>query len=300
MSGDNSGYTPVTNPSVTNGPATNGPVEKPRADATVDEEGRFVVRVRLPLPDTAHPRLLLQLRPKKGQSEELGRVVALESDGKGEWRGVLGTAPALAEGRWDAYLLAAPGDERVPLLPGLRDLRALVSGGGDGRTTPLAVRIPYATKDGRLAVRAWLRASHAEAGRIVFAGRSMTVRARLFGPRLGEGAAALLQRRGRATAVRQIALRAEGGQDFSFTVDYQELLADGGEPGAGAAPVIWDVYVRPATGASRIRVARLLDDVADRKAVFVYPAAALGGVTARPYYTVDNDLSVEIAPPPAR
>lgn len=59
------------------------------------------------------------------------------------------------------------------------------------------------------------------------------------------------------------------------------------------------MYVRPAADAQRIRVARLLDDVADRKAVFVYPATALGGVTARPYYTVDNDLAVEVAPPAA-
>ncbi|MEV0780540.1 hypothetical protein [Streptomyces sp. NPDC050428] len=284
------------------------PVDKPRADAAVDEEGRFVVRVRLPLPASARPRLLLQLRPKKGQSEEIGRVVALEPAGGDEWRAVLETAPALAEGRWDAYVLGAPGQERTPLLPGLRDLRALVSSGGDSRATPLAVRIPYATKDGRLAVRTWLRASHAEAGRIVFTGRSMTVRARLFGPRLGEGAAALLHRRGRGAAVRQVALRAEGDQDFSFTVDYQDLLAEHGQPGAGAGAgaaadagagaEIWDVYVRPEAGASRIRVARLLDDVADRKAVFVYPAAALGGMTVRPYYTVDNDLSVRVAPPP--
>lgn len=276
-------------------PAGHAPVVKPRADATVEEDGRFVLRVRLPLPDSARPRLLLQLRPKKGQSEETGRVVALESAGPDEWRAVLETAPALAEGRWDAYVLGAPGEERTPLLPGLRDLRTLVSGGGDGRSAPLAVRIPYATKDGRLAVRTWLRASHAEAGRIVFSGRSMTVRARLFGPRLGEGAAALLYRRGREAAVRQTPLRAEGDQAFTFTVDYPDLLAEPGPNGMGAA-AIWDVYVRPAAGAPRIRVARLLDDVADRKAVFVYPAATLGGVTARPYYTVDNDLSVEVAP----
>ncbi|MFE3120529.1 hypothetical protein [Streptomyces niveus] len=280
-------------------PVGHAPVAKPRADATVEEDGRFVLRVRLPLPDSARPRLLLQLRPKKGQSEETGRVVALESAGPDEWRAVLETAPALAEGRWDAYVLGAPGEERTPLLPGLRDLRTLVSGGGDGRSAPLAVRIPYATKDGRLAVRTWLRASHAEAGRIVFSGRSMTVRARLFGPRLGEGAAALLYRRGREAAVRQTPLRAEGDQAFTFTVDYPDLLAEPGPNGAGAA-AIWDVYVRPAAGAPRIRVARLLDDVADRKAVFVYPAATLGGVTARPYYTVDNDLSVEVAPTATR
>ncbi|MFD3520014.1 hypothetical protein [Streptomyces sp. NPDC058653] len=274
-----------------------GPVEKPWADATVDEEGRFVVRVRLPLPASARPRLLLQPRPRKGQSEETGRVTALEHMGEDEWRAVLEAAPALPEGRWDAYVLGAPGEERTPLLPGLRDLRALVSG-GDGRRTPLAVRIPYATKDGRLAVRAWLRTTHAEAGRIAVSGHAMTARARLFGARLGEGAAALLHRRGTDGPVRQIALQAEGERDLSFTVDYRELLAERGGPAAGAAQEIWDVYVRPEAGASRIRVARLLDDVADRKAVFVYPAATLGGVTVRPYYTVDNDLSVTVAPAP--
>jgi hypothetical protein len=278
----------------------NEPVAKPRADATVDEEGRLVVHVRLALPASARPGLLLQLRPKKGESEEAGRVVALEPTGPDEWRAVLETTPVLEEGRWDAYVVRAPGEERTPLLPGLRDLRVLVSGEGDGRSAPLAVRIPYATKDGRLAVRAWLRDTHAEAGRIVLAGDSMTVAARLFGTRLGEGATASLHRRGQDTAVRRLALRSEDGKNISFTVDYQELVTGDGAPGAGAAPAIWDVYVRPAVGASRVRVARLLDDVADRKAVFVYPATTLGGMTARPYYTVDNDLSVEVAPPRPR
>ncbi|MEU8625551.1 hypothetical protein [Streptomyces sp. NPDC048669] len=275
---------------------TSGPVEKPRGEVTAEKEGRLVVRVRLPLPASARPQLLLQLRPKKGEPEETGRYVELEPAGQGQWRAVLEAAPALEEGRWDAYVVGAPDEERTPLLPGLRDLRALVSGGGDGLPTPVAVRIPYATKDGRLAVRAWWRAMHAEAGRIVLAGDSMTVTARLFGARLGKGAAVSLSRRGQDTAVRQIALRAEGDQDFSFTVDYEELVADRGGPGAGKAPVIWDVYVHPATGAPRIRVARLLDDIADRKAVFVYPATVLGGVSARPYYTFDNDLSVEVTP----
>ncbi|WP_326734671.1 hypothetical protein [Streptomyces sp. NBC_01022] len=274
----------------------NGPVQKPRAEVTVEAEGRLTVGVRLPLPASARPRLLLQLRPKKGKPEGTGHYVELESAGPDQWRAVLEAAPALEEGHWDAYVVGAPGEERTPLLPGLRDLRALVSGGGDGRATPVAVRIPYATKDGRLAVRAWWRAMHAEAGRIVLADGSMAVTARLFGARLGEGATATVHRRGQGSVVRQIALRAEGGQEFSFTVDYKELVAEGGGPGAGEAPVFWDVYVRPATGAPRIRVGRLLDDIAERKAVFVYPAALLDGVSARPYYTVDNDLSVEVAP----
>ena len=37
-----------------------------------------------------------------------------------------------------------------------------------------------------------------------------------------------------------------------------------------------------------------LDDVADRKEVFVYPPVTVADAVVRPYYTVDNDLSVEV------
>lgn len=43
-------------------------------------------------------------------------------------------------------------------------------------------------------------------------------------------------------------------------------------------------------------MARLLDDVADKKQIFVYPATTVGAASVRPYYTVDNDLAVEVAP----
>ncbi|MFB8085762.1 hypothetical protein [Streptomyces sp. NPDC055992] len=277
------------------GDGTNGPAEQPRGAVTVQEDGRLLVRVHAALPASAQPRLLLQLRPKKGQPERTGRHLDLEPAGPDQWQAVLETAPALEEGRWDAYVVGVPGEDRVPLLPGLRDLRTLATGrGGDRRATPLAVRVPYATKDGRLAVRAWRRTAHAEAGRITVEGDSMTVTGRLFGARPAEGAVASLHRRGQGSAVREFPLRAEGEQDFSFTVGYTDLLAEGGGPAVGEAPVIWNVHVRPAAGARRVRVARLLDDIADRKTVFVYPATLLGEMSVRPYYTLDNDLSVEV------
>ncbi|MFF7339809.1 hypothetical protein ACFZAT_21050 [Streptomyces sp. NPDC008163] len=278
------------------GEGVGGPVEKPRGAVTAQDGGRLLVRVQLPLPASAQPRLMLQRRPKKGQAEEAGRSLVLESVGADAWQAVLETDPALDEGRWDAYVVTGPDEERVPLLPGVRDLRGLVSGGDAGRGAPLAVRIPYATKDGRLAVRAWRRATHAEAGRITVVSGAMTVEARLYGAGLGEGAEVKLIRRGQGASVARIALSAEGDRDFSFTVDYADLLADV----VGGAPVVWDVFVHPCAGAPRVRVGRLLDDVADRKTVFVYPATPLGGVSVRPYYTLDNDLSVEITPQRSR
>ncbi|WP_329022085.1 hypothetical protein [Streptomyces sp. NBC_01423] len=270
---------------------TGGEDEKSYGAVTVREDGCLLVRVRSPLPTSARPHLLLQLRPKKGKPEEISRSLALEPAGRDQWQAVLEAAPPLEEGRWDAYVVGAPGEDRVPLLPGPRDVRTLVSGGDGAPAMPLAVRIPYATKDGRLAVRAWRRAAHAEAGRIVVAGDSVTVAARLFGARLGDGAAVSLKRRGRGGAETRFPLRAAKGQDFSFTVDYTDL-----RPAVAETPVIWDVYVRPDTDAPRVRVARLLDDIADRKPVFVYPSTTLDGVSARPYFTVDNDLAVEVAP----
>lgn len=47
-----------------------------------------------------------------------------------------------------------------------------------------------------------------------------------------------------------------------------------------------------------MRVGRLLDDLADRRKIVVYPAADVGGTGLRPYYTVDNDLSVEVTGKP--
>ncbi|WP_330240061.1 hypothetical protein [Streptomyces sp. NBC_00525] len=273
----------------------NEPVESPRAAVTAEEDGRLLIRVRLP-GQGEPPWLLLQRRPGKGKPEEPGRHLVLEREGPQEWRAVLETEPALEEGRWDAYVVDAPDGERVPLLPGLRDLRALTPDGGAhgvrAVATPLAVRIPYATKDGRLAVRAWHRATHAEAGRITLSGDTMTVAARLYGARLGEGAEASLHRRGRNPAEVRVPLRATDDQNFTFTVDYGTLVPNPGEP--GATPVVWDVYVHPATGTPRIRTARLLDDLADRKQVFVYPHTRVGDWSAHPYYTLDNDLSVEL------
>ncbi|MFJ9030550.1 hypothetical protein ACIRQP_18905 [Streptomyces sp. NPDC102274] len=276
------------------GPAAERP--RPRADCTVDAENRIVIRLTSPdTPNTpaSAPRLLLRLRPPKGQPEEVRRVFDLEPvPGRDRWRATIDAAPAFEEGRWDAYVLPSPGEPRRRLLPGIRDLRALVTGRApDSTHSPLAVRIPYATLDGYFAVRAWLRPTHAEADRIRVADGATTVRGRLFGAELGTGAVALLRRRGKGGTVREVDLAAESDHAFSFTVGYRDLLST---PGSGAGPAVWDVFVRPCAAAPPVRMARLLDDLADRKKVFVYPDTALDGLKARPYYTVDNDLSVEI------
>ncbi|MER6247129.1 hypothetical protein [Streptomyces griseorubiginosus] len=256
----------------------------PRAGCAVDADGRITFEV----PGAGGLRLLLRLRPKKGQPEEDLHVLDLlapDSADEGRAQAVLGADPVLAEGRWDVYLLQ--GTERTRLRPGPRDLRALVDGQLRERRGPLAVRVPYATKDGFLAVRTWLRPAHAEVGPVDVTDRTLTIAARLHGSPLAEGARVelRLRRDNDVTRTLEPQVRADG-HVFSYTVD--DTLDLDRDPG------IWDMFLRPAPGAAPIRLARLLDDVADRKEVFVYPDAVVGGAVVRPYYTVDNDLSLEV------
>ncbi|MFI7013695.1 transferase [Streptomyces sp. NPDC050164] len=261
-----------------------------RTHCAIDTDGR--ITFRLPPGPASRPQMLLRLRPHKGRPEMTLHLLDLDPGrDDGHLHAVLEPHPALDEGRWDLYLLAEPEAERQRLRPGLRDLRALVDGHLRDRSSPVAVRIPYVTKDGFLALRAWRRTAHAEARTIDITEQAMTVRARLHGAELREDATVRLRLRGSDT-VRDLRPRIDDdGRGFSFTAGPEDLT--GGAAGPGR---IWDAFVRPTADAPPIRIGRLLDDVADRKHVFVYPALTAGGLSSRPYYTVDNDLAIEVAP----
>lgn len=261
-----------------------------RTHCAIDMDGR--ITFHLSLTPASRPQLLLRLRPKKGRPETTLHLLDLEPGGAdGGLHAVLEPHPALDEGRWDLYLVPEPGAERQRLRPGLKDLRALVDGHLRDRPSPVAVRIPYVTKDGFLALRAWRRTAHAEAGTIDVTEESMTIEARLHGAELHEDATVRLRLRGTGT-VRDLRPRIDDdGRGFSFTAGQEDLT--GGDETRGR---IWDAFVRPAADAPPVRIGRLLDDVADRKHVFVYPALTAGGSSSRPYFTVDNDLAIEVTP----
>ncbi|MEV0374347.1 hypothetical protein AB0I10_31895 [Streptomyces sp. NPDC050636] len=281
-----------------------------RADCIADSAGGLTFD--LPTPQEAHTAwsaaLVLRLRGGDGADDEVR--LPLGPNGSGRLRAVLPSTVALAEGRWNAY--ADFGDGRDPrrLLPGVNDLRSLVDRrplAGIGR---LGVRIPYATKFGNLALRSWQRGPHAEAGDILVAPDGLTVSGRLYGAVAAAGAQVEAHARrtppgngasgtgasgNGAPLVVTVPLTVEG-PDFTFTLPYAELAAcweRGNEP--------WDLWVRPAEGARPVRIARLLDDVPDKKQVFSYPAlpvrAAVGQVRVGPYYTLDNDLAIRVAGP---
>ncbi|MFJ9418157.1 hypothetical protein ACIRPT_28990 [Streptomyces sp. NPDC101227] len=276
------------------------PVEL-RADCIADSAGGLTFDLNAPA-DTHtswNAALVLRLRGGDGADDEVR--LPLGPNGAGRLRAVLPSTVALAEGRWNAY--ADLGDGRDPrrLLPGVNDLRSLVDRrplAGIGR---LGVRIPYATKYDNLALRSWLRGPHAEAGDILVTPDGMTVSGRLYGAAPAAGAQAEARARrsprspGAAPATVTVPLAVEG-PDFTFTLPYEELA---GSWRRGSEP--WDLWLRPAEGARPVRIARLLDDVPDKKQVFSYPAlpvqAAAAQVRVGPYYTLDNDLAIRVAGP---
>ena len=242
-------------------------------------------------------RLLLRRRNAEPPQEVL---LPLVPDGDGQLTTTLDAGAPLAEGRWDAFLAPADGTEepRRPAL-GVNDLRTLADRASGHVDAPVAVRLPYATRQGDLAIRSWLRAAHAEAGDLHVAADALTVHGRVHGTELTPRACVELRGRTGARPLLRVPVRTEGA-DFTGTVTYRELVDD------EATQEFWDLWLRPeGADGPRVRIARLLDDVADKKPVFTFPArrvpgrAASGGsVEVRPYYTVDNDLAVRIDPVP--
>ncbi|NEB92746.1 transferase [Streptomyces bauhiniae] len=258
-----------------------------RVTCVADTDGRLTFALPLAAPDSA--QLLLKARPRKGVPDPAVRRLPLEASGDGRALAVLEPLPALEEGRWDAFLVRVPDAEPQQLTSGPLDLRVLVDGARVDRPAPVAVRIPYRALDGFLAVRAWLRPAHAEAGPIEVGEKATTVTARLHGTELGQDAVVRLRGR-RSREERTLSPSADAdGRGFRFTVDHADLT--------GVDVRYWDVHVLPAADAAPVRVGRVLDDVADRKHSFVYAAAPEGGQLVRPYYTVDNDLSFEVTDP---
>ncbi|WP_447036523.1 hypothetical protein [Streptomyces sp. DSM 118878] len=260
--------------------------DAPRADCVADSAGGLTFDVTEPgeyePDDVAY--LLLRLRDS---DEEIRLPLTPAADGR--LRAALPSSVELAEGRWNAYVQVAGGASRR-LMPGVNDLRSLVDRAPSGSRGYVAVRIPYATKQGNLSVRSWLRAPHAEAGELDLTEAGMTVRGRVYGVPLAADACVEAVRRAEPELVRRADVTAEG-PEFSFALPHGEFAESGAGP--------WDLWLRPAgANGPRVRLARLLDDVADKKAIFTYPVlrreTAHGTLEAGPYYTNDNDLAVRV------
>lgn len=263
-----------------------------RADCAADPAGALT----FDLAPTAAPGpeavLLLRYRGAAGTTVRL----PLSSTAPGRLRAVLPTTTALPEGRWDAYVEEPGSDRTLTVVPGLRDLRTLVDRTPDSGTAAISSRVPYPTLDGRLALRSWHRAPHAEAGTLRVGPSGMSAEGVLYGVGAGEGAVVEARLPGEPTRVHRVPLTAAGeAGGFTFTLPYAPLAT---EPVTEVR--LWRLWLIPSAGAKAVRISRILDDIWSRDKTHVYPGRPVAdGVLATPCYTSANDLCVRLDPAPA-
>lgn len=265
-----------------------------RADCAADPAGALTFDLA-PAATVPGPEAVLLLR-RRGATGTTVRL-PLTSTAPGRLRAVLPPSADIPEGRWDTYVEEPGSEHTLTVLPGLRDLRALVDRTPDTGTATIRSRVPYPTLDGRLALRCWVRTPHAEAGAIRVGPSGMSAEGELYGVEAGEGAVVEARLPGEPARVHRVPLTASGqpGGGFAFTLPYAPL-ADG--------PVteerLWRLWLIPSPGAKAVRISRILDDVWSREHTFVYPSRPVAdGVLATACYSAANDLCVRLTPPTA-
>jgi hypothetical protein len=187
---------------------------------------------------------------------------------------------------------------QVRLRAGRLDVRGLLGAGAE--TRPFARNVPYRTADGFLAVAAWQRPLHAEVDHIRFGSETLTVTGRLIAATFGRRAPRLrLVRRGDLPGELSLEGRSSGGGDFTFDVPLRTFAAL-----RLRRQENWDAEVGcDDTGTAPL--ARLMDDVVERKKTYVYPAVHVteepapgkfeespaAEVWIKPYYTTRSGLA---------
>jgi hypothetical protein len=86
------------------------------------------------------------------------------------------------------------------------------------------------------------------------------------------------------------------GPAFDVSLPVADLAPEG-----PALPIRWDLYLTPERGPrpeQLLRVGRLLDDIKGKKHIMILPAQPVargtGPARVRPYYTIKDNLSVEV------
>ncbi|MBO8195745.1 glycosyltransferase [Streptomyces oryzae] len=289
---------------------------RPVAHVRVERDGALLVRLRADsLPRSA---AVLALRPRHRDGAEPVRVPVppREQTGADGWAELrLSRAEVeLFEARWDAYVerTSDGGSKRVKaaMVETARLLTLPPPVTPDGTVQPW---IPYTTSEGHLALRVWSRARHAEVTAIELGEHGFRLTARLYGtggpqPPLSQrtvelsGGPLLLAvprddpRQAFEFPGRQETADPDGSADGSVTVrlelpfDLPAAFAD------GSPQAVWDLWLRPGLGPERVRLGRLLGDLADRKKTDVTPPARLDGTdqAVQLYFSVNNNLVLSL------
>ncbi|GLF96242.1 glycosyltransferase family 4 protein [Streptomyces yaizuensis] len=249
-----------------------------------------------PASKAADGTVLLERRGEKNATERQDTVVLPLGEGPAPVAR-LTTHAALREDTWDFHVLRADGT-RNRLRSHLLDVRALIEARPPQDASPVVARLPYTTVDGYLALRVRQAPVHAETERIDIGDGRITVTCRVYGATGRVEAAVLTHRAGPAPAIDLPCTAAPDGS-VHFTVDAAAPAAH-----RFAEQDLWDLTLRVAGVEGPVRVGAWFGDVKDRKEVYAYPITVVeetsrGRARVRPYFTVHNDLSVNVVDLPA-
>ncbi|GHC58501.1 glycosyltransferase [Streptomyces cinnamoneus] len=263
-------------------------IAHPEARCAADADGSLVVRVPAEQLTGADTHVLLRHRGSKGK-ETARAVLPAQGREPGTWveARVDRAAHVLSEGRWDVYAERAGDASRRRLRAALVEQKALLDLPLQHTARGVAAWVPYATSDGFLAVRTWLRPGHVEAVEVrVGEDGTMVTLAASGDTTLGEGAELIARLRDADGSVGDVRGAVENGTGF---LPHEPMSRRIGEE-----QDLWDLYVRPSAGAALVRLGRIAGDFADRKGIDTFPAATRGEVRLRPYFTVTNDLTIAV------
>ncbi|UNT01020.1 glycosyltransferase [Streptomyces tubbatahanensis] len=285
--------------------AGGGGLPRPLARVLAQHDGALLFRLRA----TTLPRstATLSLRPRGRDGTAPVRLPLppreqADADGWVEVRLSRQDGPSLAEARWDAYVeRASDGRSKRVKAERVETARLLSMPAPVNADGVLEPWVPYVTEDGCLAVRVWSRDRHAEVTGVVRGEHGYTLTARLY----GQAVAPELSRRTVELSGGPVLVAVPRGgnprQAFEFpgrqgteaaTVELElpyELPAAFAD---GAAEGVWDLWLRPGLGPERVRLGRLLGDLADRKKTDVTPRTRLGesNLAVQLYFSLNNNL----------
>lgn len=230
--------------------------------------------------------------PPREQADAAGRIQVrlARTDG-----------PSLAEARWDAYVeRTSDGRSKRVKAERVETARLLTLPAPLNSRGALEPWVPYATGDGFFAVRVWSRDRHAEVTSIARGEHGYTLSAKLYGqaahpslsPRtveLSGGPVLMAVPRGNPRQGFEFPGRHGAAADtvhLELPYELPAAFADGADEG------VWDLWLRPGLGPERVRLGRLLGDLADRKKTDVTPRTELGGtgLAVQLYFSLNNNL----------
>ncbi|HZE40593.1 MAG TPA: glycosyltransferase family 4 protein [Stackebrandtia sp.] len=196
----------------------------------------------------------------------------------------------LSEGIWTLH------HDGTPARAGRVDSRALLRA---PETLPSTVVVPYAA-EGRLHLRVWRRDRYAEVGSVTWEADAVVVTGRLHGACVPERLTRLAARLRHHDVARHFPVETDAAGRFTARIAADVLLRDE----LPRPRDLWDLWLEDAAGGSPVRLARFFDDIAQRKAVqrfSVLDRDHLGAtLRVRPYFTIDNELSVMVDPVPPK